>query len=54
MSIIITVFMCTIVGGLVWITPEVVKIMAGKEYKEAIYVIPPVAINILEHCTSIL
>ena len=47
MSIIITIIMCTLIGGVIWITPELVKLMAGKAYIEAIWVIPPVSISLI-------
>lgn len=47
MSIIITIIMCVLVGGVIWITPELVYIMAGKEYMSAIWVVPPVAISLI-------
>lgn len=43
----ITIIISTLIGGVVWISPEVVKIMAGNEYLEAIYVIPPVSISLV-------
>ena len=46
-SIIITIIMCTLVGGIIWIAPELVGIMAGQDYKNAIYVIPPVSISLI-------
>ena len=47
MSLLITIVLCTLVGGVIWISPEIVTIMAGKEYLEAIYVIPPISISLI-------
>lgn len=33
--------------GVIWFAPEIIKIMAGEQYYEAIYVVPPVAISLL-------
>lgn len=47
MSLIITILMCTLVGGLIWVSPEIVYIMAGPEYSDAVWIIPPVAISLI-------
>lgn len=46
-STLMTILMCTLVGGVVWIAPEVIKVLAGSEYIDAIYVIPPVSISLI-------
>ena len=40
-------FMAVILTGIIWFAPEVIQIMAGSQYVEAIYVVPPVAISLL-------
>ena len=40
-------FMAVILSGVIWLAPEVILIMAGKQYAEAMYVVPPVAISLL-------
>lgn len=40
-------FLAVILSGIIWFAPEVIKIMAGEKYMEAIYVVPPVAISLL-------
>lgn len=46
-SIYIIILMCTLVGGIIWISPELISIMAAPEYKEAVYVIPPIACSLI-------
>ena len=43
----IAAFMAVILSGVIWFAPEVIQIMAGSQYMEAIYVVPPVAISLL-------
>ena len=40
-------FMAVILSGVIWFSPEVIRIMAGKQYAEAMFVVPPVAISLL-------
>ena len=40
-------FMAVILSVVIWFAPEVIQIMAGSQYVEAIYVVPPVAISLL-------
>lgn len=40
-------FMAVILSGVIWFAPEVIQVMAGSQYVEAIYVVPPVAISLL-------
>lgn len=47
MSIIITMIMCTLVLGVIWATPEIVFLMSGKEYMDAIWIVPPIAISLI-------
>lgn len=39
--------MAILLLGVIWVTPEVIYIMAGKNYYEAIWVVPPVAMSLL-------
>lgn len=39
--------MALLLLGIIWFAPEVIKIMAGEKYMEAIWVIPPVAMSVL-------
>ena len=45
-SIGIAVIMGILLLGVIWFTPEIIKIMAAPEYFEAIHVVPPVAVSI--------
>lgn len=40
-------FFGTILLGIIWFGPEVIRIMAGKQYLSAIYVIPPVTMSLM-------
>ena len=42
----IALIMAILLLGVIWFTPEIIKIMAAPEYYEAIYVVPPVAVSI--------
>lgn len=46
-SLLISVIIGTLISGIIWIAPEVIKIMAGDDYLEAIYVIPPIALSLI-------
>ena len=46
-SVAIAVLMAVLLSGVIWFTPEIIMIMAGREYMEAVLVIPPVAISML-------
>ena len=46
-SVAISVLMAILLSGIIWFAPEIIMIMAGEEYAEAVYVIPPVAISML-------
>ena len=43
----ISALMSILLLGVIWFAPEIVLIMAGPQYLEAIYVVPPVAISLL-------
>ena len=46
-SVIIAGIMALLLSGVIWFAPEIISIMAGEKYMEAIYVVPPVAISLL-------
>ena len=46
-SLAIAGLMALLLLGIIWLTPEIVQIMAGSQYMEAIYVVPPVALSLL-------
>ena len=57
-SLIIAVIMSSLLIGVIWIAPEIIQIMAGEKYMEAIWVVPPVAMsNILllytQYCINV-
>ena len=39
--------MALLLSGVIWFAPEIVLIMAGEKYLEAVYVVPPVALSLL-------
>lgn len=43
----IACLMAFLLLGIIWFAPEVIKIMAGEDYMEAIWIVPPVAMSIL-------
>ena len=46
-SLIIALIMSVLLSGVIWFAPEVISLLAGEEYVEAKFVVPPVAISIL-------
>lgn len=46
-SLLIAAFMGTLLLGIIWFAPEIIIIMAGKNYKPAINVVAPVAMSLL-------
>ena len=46
-SLSIAAFMALMLLGIIWFAPEIIKIMAGSKYIEAVYVVPPVALSLL-------
>ena len=46
-AVIISVIMAVLLLCVMWLSPEIILIMAGKEYTEAVWVVPPVAMSIL-------
>lgn len=47
MSIIITIIMCILIGGIIWITPEAILLMGGQKYMSSIYVVAPISISLI-------
>ncbi len=43
----IAILMSFLLLGIIWFAPEVIGIMAGEEYMDAIWVVPPVAMSVL-------
>lgn len=46
-SLAIAGLMALLLLGIIWFAPEIIRIMAGKKYAEAVYVVAPVAISLL-------
>lgn len=46
-SVYISLLIAILLSGVIWFAPEIILILAGNEYMESIYVIPPVAISML-------
>ena len=46
-SIMLIVLIGLLILGIIWFSPEIISIMAGEQYKAAIYAIPPVAMSLL-------
>ncbi len=44
-SLIIALIMFVLLMGVIWVAPEIILVMAGKDYREAIWVVPPVCIS---------
>ncbi len=44
---IIAVLMSVLLSGVIWLAPEIIAIMAGKQYTPAVWVVPPVAVSLL-------
>lgn len=45
----IAFLMMLLLSCIVWFAPEIIRIMAGEKYMEAVYVVPPVAVSLLPH-----
>lgn len=43
----ISILMALLLSFVIWFAPEVIKIMAGEKYAEAVYVVAPVTVSIL-------
>jgi O-antigen/teichoic acid export membrane protein len=43
----ISLLMAVLLLGIIWLAPEIIYIMAGKAYYEAVWIIPPVAMSLL-------
>lgn len=46
-SIILVILMALMILCVIWYAPEIIKIMAGSQYKSAVYVVAPVAMSLL-------
>ena len=46
-SLVIACLMAVLLSGVIWFAPEIILVMAGKQYAEAVYVVPPVAVSLL-------
>ena len=46
-SLAIAAVMALLLLAIIWFAPEIIRIMAGRKYAEAVYVVPPVAISLL-------
>ena len=46
-SIILVILMSLMILCVIWYAPEIIKIMAGSQYKAAVYVVAPVAMSLL-------
>lgn len=46
-SAIIAILMAFLLLGVIWLAPEIILIMGGAKYMEAIWVVPPVAMSVL-------
>lgn len=44
-SFIISLIMAVLLMGVIWVAPEIIRIMAGEKYVEAIWIVPPVAMS---------
>lgn len=47
LSLLIALLMAVLLMGVIWIAPEVILLMAGEEYREAVYIVAPVAMSML-------
>lgn len=43
----IAVLMAVLLLGVIWLAPEIIWVMAGSDYAEAVWVVPPVAMSVL-------
>ncbi len=46
-SLMIAIIMIILLSCVIWFAPEIITILAGEQYIEAIYVVPPVSISLL-------
>lgn len=46
-SCMISILMAVLLSAVIWLAPELVNIMGGKEYMGAIWIVPPVAVSVL-------
>ena len=45
----IALLMMLMFSGVIWFAPEIIRIMAGQKYAEAVYVVAPIAVSMLIH-----
>ncbi len=46
-SFIISFIVALLLSGVIWFAPEIILVLGGEKYLEAVYVIPPVAVSVL-------
>lgn len=46
-SVMLIVLIGLLILGIIWFSPEIIFIMAGEQYKAAVYTVPPVAMSLL-------
>ena len=46
-SCMIAILMAILLSGVIWLAPEIIRIMAGKKFLSAVGVVPPVAMSLL-------
>lgn len=46
-SLAIALIIAILVSAVIWFAPEIIFIMAGEKYADAVYIVPPVAISLL-------
>lgn len=46
-SCIIAVLMAVLLLGVIWMAPEIIMILGGRQYEAAVWVVPPVAMSVL-------
>lgn len=46
-SCMISILMAFLLSGVIWLAPEIVLLMGGKQYAQAIWIVPPVAVSVL-------
>ncbi|MBQ9608463.1 MAG: oligosaccharide flippase family protein [Lachnospiraceae bacterium] len=43
----LSILIAFLLSGVIWLAPEIIRVMAGKKYMSAIWVVPPVAMSVL-------
>lgn len=46
-SVAISILMAVLLLGIIWMTPEIILVIGGEKYREAIGVVPPIAMSLL-------